>query len=108
MKGKLIKKANTWWVKTSSEESGDIPIVDYPLSITSKYYLGDSLEDGLEVDFQIEIAIVNGVRFDWAVIQPKVSRVEIISGSKGRLHYYSGDVELSFQDLGKTLKIFVK
>jgi hypothetical protein len=120
MKGHLIRKENSWWVRTeTSIEGDDVVFVDYPLSLTSSYYAGFSLKEGKEVNFEIETEIyiegythLGEMKIDWAVIKSPITRLEIINHKSnehpiGRIFTYYGNVEVSMQDNNKTLKIFI-
>ena len=109
-KGKLTRKENSWWIENDDTL--------YPLSLTSSYYAGFSLKEGKEVNFKVETEIYIDSEFhektkvDWAVIESNITRVEIINQNSdkhpiGRIFNYQGGVEVSFQDGGKTLKIFI-
>jgi hypothetical protein len=115
-KGKIIRKENAFWVRTvSSLEGDDVVFVDYPLSLTSSYFGGFAVKENKEVNFEIETEIYTDLgeeRIQWAVIKPSVTRVEIINHNSdkhpiGRIFTYRGGVEVSFQDGGSTLKIFI-
>jgi hypothetical protein len=63
---------------------------------------------------QLERVFMEGYRAGFSAEKDKkeVSRIEIINHTQtdkeiGRIFTYHGDVELSFQDGGKTLKIFI-
>ena len=107
-KGKLVKKENCWWV-----ESEDIL---YPVSLTSSYLGGRSIEEGKEVNFEIETDVYYGLYeeepIQWAVLQSEITRVEVINHTSdkhpiGRIFTYYGNVEISMQDGGKTCKVFI-
>ena len=106
-KGILLRKNNEWWVKSDN--------LEYPLSTSSVYYAGFSLKEGKEINFEIETEIYTDLgeeRFEWAVLKPQITRVEIINHNSdkhpiGRIFTYHGDVEVSFQDGGTCLKIFI-
>ena len=114
MKGKLIRKDNEWFVRTNleGEELDEVISVDYPLSVASKYFAGFGLKEGVDVTFELEVEHYNieGEIFTFksAVLTNSVSRVEIISSEKGRLHVFRGDIDFQFQDKGSTLKIFTQ
>jgi hypothetical protein len=114
-KGKIIRKENAFWVRTvTSIEGDDVIFVDYPLSLTSSREI--KLEEGKKVNFEIETEIYTDLgeeRIQWAVIKPSVTRVEIINHNSdkhpiGRIFTYRGGVEVSYQDGGSTLKIFIQ
>jgi hypothetical protein len=106
-KGKLTRQENSWWV----ESKGKL----YPLSLTSSYYAGFSLKEGKKVEFQIETEIYTDLgeqRIEWAVIKSPIRRVEVINHTSdkhpiGRVFTYYGNVEVSMQDGGQTLKVFI-
>jgi hypothetical protein len=115
-RGKIIKKENSWWIRTvTSIEGDDVVFVDYPLSLTSSYYGGFAIKEGKEVNFEIETEIYTDLgeeRIQWAVIKPELNRVEIINHNSdkhplGRIFTHRGDIEVSYQDGGSTLKIFI-
>jgi hypothetical protein len=115
-KGHLIKKENSWFIRVKqSKEGDDVIITDYPLSLTSSYYAGFSLKEGKEVNFEIETEVYTDLgeeRIQWAVLQSPITRVEVINHTSdkhpiGRIFAYHGNAEVSMQDGGKTLKIFI-
>ena len=118
MVGKIIRKENAFWVRTvSSLEGDDVVFTDYPLSLTSSYFGGFGIKEGKEVNFEIETEVYTDLgeeRIQWAVIKPElaITRVEVINHSSdkhpiGRIFTYHGNVEVSYQDGGTCLKIFI-
>jgi hypothetical protein len=110
-KGHLIKKENSWFVRTvTSIEGDDVIITDYLLSLTSSYYAGFSLKEGKEVNFEIETEVYSGLfeeePLQWAVLQSPITRVEVINNI-GKVFSHKGNAEVSFEDGGKTCKIFI-
>jgi hypothetical protein len=115
-RGKIIRKENSWWVRTvTSIEGDDVVFVDYPLSISSTFYAGFSLKEGKEVNFETETEIYTDLgdyKVTWAVIKPQINRLEIINHKSnehpiGRIFTHRGEIEFSVQDGGKTLKVFI-
>jgi len=104
MTGTIIKKDSTFWIESGGRE--------LPISTASLYYKGFGVKEGKEVEFDIEREIYTDLDgeliLEYAVLKPSISRLEIISKSKGRLHQYKGDVEVQFQDAGRTIKIFIE
>lgn len=107
MTGIVRKQENSWWVE--SEENL------YPLSLTSSYYKGFAIKEGEKVEFEIQTEIYTDLgeeRVEWAVIKSPITRVEIINHTSdkhqvGRIFTYYGNVEVSMQDNGRTIKIFI-
>ena len=114
-KGILQYKENSWFIRVkNSKEGDDIIITDYPLSLTSSYYAGFSLKEGKEVNFEIETEVYTDLdqTIQWAVLQSPITRVEVINHTSdkhpiGRIFTYCGNVEISFQDGGQSLKVFI-
>jgi hypothetical protein len=69
-KGKIIRKENSWWVRTvSSLEGDDVVFTDYPVSFFSREI---KLEEGKEVNFEIETEVYTDLgeeKVNWAIIR---------------------------------------
>lgn len=114
--GTLIRKENSWWVRTTETKDGDDVIFkDYPLSLTSSYMAGFSLKEGKKVNFNIEREVYTDLGeeiIEWAILETEINRIEIINHNQkdmeiGRIFSFRGNMELSLQDGGKTLKVFI-
>lgn len=111
--GTLIRKENSWWIRTTETKDGDDVIFkDYPLSLTSSYLSGFSLEEGKKVNFHIEKEIYIEEVVEWAILETEVNRIEIINHNQkdmeiGRIFNFKGSMDVQFQDGGKVLKIFI-
>ena len=101
--GTLTKKENSWWIRTTETKDGDDVIFkDYPLSLTSSYLAGFSLEEGKKVSFYIEREIYTDLGeevVDWAIIETEVNRIEIINHNQkdmeiGRIFNFKGNMDV--------------
>lgn len=112
-KGTLHRKENSWWVRTTETKDGDdVIITDYPLSLTSSYLSGFSLKENKKVNFNIEREIYTEEIVEWAVLETEINRIEIINHNQkdmdiGRIFNFKGNIDVQFQENGKTIKIFI-
>jgi hypothetical protein len=97
----------TGTITTQGIEAEDGTI--YPLSETAKYYQGFNLKIGKKVNFQIEkVTYLDlDLAIEYAVPLPSVKRLEIIGKNGRELVIKQDKIDLSFQDGGRTLKIFI-
>lgn len=101
MKGVIFKEDGYFQVEAENGKK-------YPISQTSLFEKGFGVQVGKIVDFDIERRYTEDGVLEYAILKTSVTRVEIISKENGRERVIRDeDIELSFQDANKTLKVFV-
>lgn len=112
MKGTLKLIDNKWHVtQKTTEEGDDVTINTYPLSAHSVYRGGFGLKEGKNISFELNYEVYYSDDEKHVIKEAEVinniTRVEVINKISGREYVVkSEDIEVQYQDNGKTLKVF--